>query len=399
MASSASNFIFSVLVARALDTSVLGIFATLMAIYSVVVGIGRAFTSEPMIFNEISVSKHQGGERAGANLSTNFVLGLFFGIIVFVGVAFLSRDYVLSVIFAIAMPLVLMQDGLRYVMIGEGAQKWAFASELLWLAVQVPLMVLLASQRSLTEFLLCWEVGAAASVLLGIWQTRARFALASCINWLKDVFRVGSVYAVDFVLSSGINQLTVFILVVSGGFQAAGDLRAAQILLTPIMVFTLGVSFALSPEVTRFARQGSKRGLRLTAAGYGVGVTALSVGWVLAVELLPTRVVAALLGESAIGGIDTLPFAAGAVCLLGISVGPGLALRAIGRVKNSMYIKAVMAPLTLVFVALGSGGYGAAGSQVGLMIGNSIRSISSWLLLSRSLSSFNSEAIRRSESV
>ncbi|WP_146176515.1 hypothetical protein [Rhodococcus sp. OK519] len=374
-------------------------FATLMAIYSVVVGIGRAFTSEPMIFNESSVAGHKGRMRSTANLSTNMVLGLFFGVIVFLVAIILSRDVLLSVVFASAMPLVLIQDGLRYVMIDEGAPKWAFASEVLWLAVQVPLMILIASQRSLTEFIICWEVGAAASVLVGVWRTGARFAIGSCVAWLKDGYRVGFVYAVDFMLSSGINQLTVFVLVITGGFQASGDLRAAQILLMPIMVFTLGVSFALSPEVTRFARQGSKRGLQLVAAGYGAGVTALSVGWVLAVGLLPSSVVSAMLGESAVGGLDTLPFAAGAVCLLGISVGPGLALRAIGKVKNSMYIKAVMAPITLVFVAIGSAGYGAGGSQVGLMIGNSIRSVSSWLLLSRSLSSFSPEARRSSESV
>lgn len=372
VASSGSNLAFSIIVARSIDTSLLGVFALLLAIFSIGIGIQRGFTAEPLIFKEAAVSELPSGPRQNSALNASALLAIVVsGLFIPLGLV-LMVDAKTMLIFAAMTPVALLQDSVRFALNDLGRSKVAFGIELVWIGVQIPLMVAFGSGE-LNRLIAFWGIGALCSCTLGLVVLKLSPSVASGLAWLKSSRKIAVVYCADFAVSSGINQLSVLILVLFAGYGAAGELRAAQILLTPLMVFTLGASFALGPESARLKKAGNLRALSRLPWIYALGVGIFGLASVAAIEIAPTSVLEFLMGESAEAGASLAPLAAGAICLMGMSVGSGLVLRAIGRVGQSVVAKAAIAPFTLLSVGVGSWLAGAAGSQIGLSAGNSIR--------------------------
>ncbi|MCZ4560900.1 hypothetical protein O4160_08595 [Rhodococcus sp. IEGM 1401] len=385
VASSGSNLAFSIIVARSIDTSLLGVFSLLLAIFNIGIGIQRGFTAEPLIFREATVSKLPSGPRQSSALNASALLAIVLSaLFIPLGLA-LMVDVKTMLIFAAMTPVALLQDTVRFALNDLGRSRAAFGIEVAWISVQIPLMVALGSGE-LNRLIAFWGIGALCSCAIGLAVLKVSPSVTSGLAWLKSSRKIGVVYCTDFAVSSGINQVSVLILVLMAGYGAAGELRAAQILLTPLMVFTLGASFALGPESARLRKAGNLRALRKLPWIYALGVGIFGLVSVAAIEIAPTPVLEFLMGESAESGASLAPLAAAAICLMGMSVGSGLVLRAIGRVGQSVVAKAVIAPITLMSVGLGSWLAGAAGSQIGLSAGNSLRVAASAILVRVNLS-------------
>jgi O-antigen/teichoic acid export membrane protein len=249
-------------------------------------------------------------------------------------------------------------------------------------------MLLVLERHSLSWLIVAWAIGASSSVIFGIIVLKPRVSLRLTVSWLGRVHRVGFHYLADFIVSGGLTQLVTFVVAIAAGFQAAGDLRAAQLLLTPLNMFTVSMTFALAPQVSRLAAIGDLKRLRRLPFQYGSTVALISILCVVFVSLLPDVVLKGLMGESMHGGLEVFPYAAFAMCIMGVAVGPGLTLRAVGKVRASMLIKAVTAPLTLVLVWFGATTSQAVGSQAGLAAGTLMRATGSRMLMTRALTDY-----------
>lgn len=383
IASSLSNLGLSVVVARSVQLEELGLFAILMATFNVAVGVVRAFGVEPLVYGEKTsrlVIDPYSSAFSGALLVTSGVVLLPVAPLLLMGV-----DVWTVVAFGFAMPFALLQDAVRFELNACRRARTAFVGELVWILAQFSTMFFLGSRGSIAPLVGFWGFGAFCSLVFGItcMKLRPRFGIA--LEWLRSTGKVGLAYAGDFCVSSGLNYVAVFVLVFSSGYSAAGELRAAQILATPLMIFTLGVSFAVAPEAARAARSGRLRTLSLLPWVYGGGVFAAGGVTVVVANLFPDSVMKSLVGDSGSEAQSLLPFVVLTVCLLGSSVGSGLVLRVLGEVRKSLAIKVAIAPFTLVAVWILSTMQGAVGSQLGLSSGNIVRTACSGLYVRKSL--------------
>lgn len=386
VASNASNLAFTIIVARTLETEALGVFATLMALFSLGVGGVRAFSSEPLIFDESAVRSWSGPRRHGSALTTALIVSIVIALLIIPICVVVGVSLQTTLLFCCVIPIVLIQDTVRFLLNDLEKQSWAVSIEIVWLVIQLPLMLTWGSDGSLNRLLVCWATGAATSVLVALFALRRNLSFGGGVQWLRSVFTVGRIYLVDFIVSSGTTQLSIFILVIVAGFDAAGELRAAQILLTPLLVFTLGASFALAPETAKMVRDKKFPSLRKLPIVYGSVVVALTAVTILLSLSLPLSFLSFIMGDSAEGGRRVVPYAAAAIGLMGLSVGSGLVLRALGKVRQSVAAKVIITPFTLLFVAVGAHLGAAIGSSVGLCVGNALRVFAASLLVSRSLS-------------
>jgi O-antigen/teichoic acid export membrane protein len=384
--SNASNFVLTVLVARTLDVAQLGVFAILMAVNGVAIGVVRAWTSEPMIFKEADTRQFNEGDKHSASLLSTVLVSVVVGFVSALTVSIVASDTPLAIAFGVAIFFAVVQDSVRFALVDSGKAAQAFGAEALWLLVEVP-VILAITPTELSQFVSAWGLGAAASVLCGFLILRPRLDARLAAKWVRSVKRVGPVYSVDYFVAGGLIPAVTFVVSAVSGLEASGWLRAAQMLLMPLSIFTMGMNFALIPEATRLVASGDVRASRRLPALYGACVVLVAVICIVVYQMLPSEISVALMGEAAEGGLTVLPFTAIALSVAAISVGPGLILRAMGMVRASMLIKVFAAPVTLIAVAVGAAWGGAIGSQVGLAGGTATRAVGSWVLMSSSLKS------------
>ncbi|MEE2060389.1 MATE family efflux transporter [Rhodococcus artemisiae] len=387
IASNGSNFILTVLIARALEVQSLGLFAILMSVNGFAIGIVRAWTSEPMIFKEASIRRLRSEARRSASLAMASLAGACIGFLAGLTIYLVSGDEWLALAFGVSLPFSIAQDSVRFSLVDAGKASHAFVAEVLWLLTEVLIILSFPKTMPFAAYVGAWGAGAALSVGFGYWRLRPRLSIRLIGSWIRSVRNVGSIYAVDYLAAGGLTAGVTFIVSAIAGLEAAGWLRAAQMLLMPLSVFTLGMNFALVPEVTRYASNGDVRSMKRLPVLYGLVVLAISIVCVTVYHFVPHTIIVQLMGDAAIGGMEVLPYAAVALAVSAISVGPGLVLRAVGRVRASMLIKVVAAPITLLAVATGASFGGAVGSQWGLAGGTALRGTWSWGLMLTSTSS------------
>jgi len=387
--SNASNFVLTVLVARALDVASLGVFALLMAVNGVAIGLARAWTSEPLIFKEASTRQFLEEDKYSAALLSTVAVSLVMGSVSALSVGLIASDLRLAIAFGVALSFAVVQDTVRFALVDSNRAAHAFGVEALWLLIEVPI-ILATTPAGLSQFVSSWGLGAAASVLAGLLILRPRLDLQLAMKWFRSVKSVGPIYSIDYVVAGGMTPAVTFVVSAVAGLEASGWLRAAQMFLMPLSIFTMGMNFALIPEATRFVASGDIRASRRLPTLYGILVVLVALLCVVIYEVLPSGIPVALMGDAAEGGLAVLPFTAIALSIAAISVGPGLILRAMGMVRVSMLIKVYAAPISLIAVAVGAAWGGAIGSQVGLSGGTSTRAVGSWILMSSSLKSRSS---------
>ncbi|NMM88407.1 hypothetical protein B2J88_29335 [Rhodococcus sp. SRB_17] len=383
IASNGSNFLLTVLVARAVSAADLGLFAILMAVNGLVVGIVRGFTSEPMTFGEESVSHYEGVRRHNAVVGSSALLAGAVSLLLLPVIGLITGNWILAATFTVAGALVGAQDAIRFVLVSTQRSRNALVLECVWIAVQLPLIWLTYDRHSVAWLVLCWTIGALCSVVYGIWCLRLSFSWRDCVSWIRDSFRIGLVYAFDYLLGGGIAQLVTFLVAAIAGLGAAGEYRGAQMLLMPLSILTLGLTFALSPEVARMAGRSEFRRLRSVPAMYATLIAVSGLVCVGTLSLLPSSVMTGLLGDAAPGASALLPSVALATCLVSMGVGPGLVLRAIGKVKEAFVLKSVTAPMSIGAVIVGCIYFGVIGSQIGLAIVACGRAVGMWVLMNR----------------
>ncbi|MFD5812153.1 MATE family efflux transporter [Rhodococcus aetherivorans] len=385
--SNSSNFLLTILVARSVGATELGTFAALMAASGLAIGVVRAWASEPMIFRERVVdsleAKNHHASVVAVTATIGTVIGGFLCVLVFVA----TKNPILAAVFGVSLPFAVTQDAVRFVLVDAGRARLAFGTELAWVAVQSSAILAIGSSAPLSGMLAAWGLGAATSVAVGVVNIGTPTEFRDLADWVRKVRRVSPVYMVDFLVAGGINQVVVFVIAATAGLEAAGYLRAAQLLLMPLTIFTLSMSFALAPEVTRAARSDNPGRLVRIPILYSSAIALIALVCVGVSDFLPIDTMSQLMGESVHGGVEVLPYAAIALAVAGISVGPGLVLRALGRVRASMVVKIVAAPVTLIAVAVAATAGGAIGSQIGLAFGTALRAAASGVLMLRATSS------------
>lgn len=380
VSSSLGSILVSLIAARGLNQNDFGLFAMVFALSTLLVGTVRAFTAEVLLFdppNSLILTRRTKIEGA---MSTSFAAAIIILLLSAATLAVAGRSMDLVVLVAICIAIPIIHDFGRYVLIGEGRGASAIFIELPALVVLSVALFASITAPGTSVVYGAWAISEVSAAAVTFWMLRSywRPTITSVVTWWDFVKRLGPRYIADFWLTNGLTSGGVFVVSVIAGPVAAGSIRAAQVLLTPTLLLTRAMSLALAPEMTRASSEGRRRRVRLIAVSLAGGAVAMTIFTLLVAALLPAGLFVLALGDNADTALNTLPAASFALAASGVAIAAGVGLRSQGAISYAVRSKVMTFPISAAGLIFGTLVGGAAGSQVGLAIGEALRSVLNW---------------------
>ncbi|MDD9379009.1 hypothetical protein M8Z33_20560 [Streptomyces sp. ZAF1911] len=380
-ASSATNILVLVLAARLSSAAGFADFTMVYVTFTVLLGLNMAYVGQTLVLEKddpgtgrLAAACRSGLAFTGAaSAAAGAVLALL-GLLLpgASGWAFLALGLVL--------PLVLLQDGLRYCFSALRAPQRALAADALRLACVVPALLLQPEGASAGRLVLVWGVSALPALALGLWLLRP--SVRGAATDLRPYLRrghLGQRFVVEFAVGNGSSQLAVLGLGVFATPLAVGALRGATTLFGPLNVlFNSANSFG--PPVV--GRASGKRGVvRLTALmGGALAVTGATWGAVL--YALPERAGRQLLGDTWQAAAALLPATGAQYAVMGLGTCALLTLRVLNP-KATLSLQVVFSLLSVGLLLGGYAVWGVAGAAWGLALGSASKAAAGWLRVAR----------------
>ncbi|MFG2878138.1 hypothetical protein ACGFYU_24550 [Streptomyces sp. NPDC048337] len=376
-ASSATNILVLVLAARLSSASGFADFSMVYVAFSVLLGLNMAYVGQSLVLEK--------GERLGAlcrsaaaftgaaSAAVGAVLALV-GLLLpgATGRAFLSLGLVL--------PLVLLQDGLRYCFSALRAPERALAADALRLVCVVAALAVQPAGASAGRLVLAWGLSALPALGVGLWLLRpyVRGSRADLRPYLRRG-HLGQRFVVEFAVGNGASQLAVLGLGVFATPLAVGALRGATTLFGPLNVLFNSAN-AFGPPV--LGRLGGKRATVRATVLLGAALAAVSAAWATALFLLPGRLGRELLGDTWSSASALLPATGAQYAVMGLGTCALLTLRVLAP-KSTLSLQVLFSLLSVALLLAGYLVGGALGAAWGLAAGSALKAAAAWTRVSR----------------
>ncbi|WP_235579023.1 MULTISPECIES: hypothetical protein [unclassified Rhodococcus (in: high G+C Gram-positive bacteria)] len=384
---SASNLAMSVTIASQVSQSAFGAFGLCFAIFVVFQGAARAFVGDAMLVKDPrAVGVETSGVGQGALLASLTIGVVGSAVSVISGLA--TAGDLSAGFFSLAciFPALILQDAIRYLFFSRQEPTLSLIADLTWVVVQASgYAILLANgSTSLSSYILVWGLGSVASIAYqSIVLFRKQHSIGSLSGWWVANKSISPKFLVEFVLLSSVQQGTIFVVVFFGDLLQAGALRAAQVLLGPVNILVLGVSVFVLPAVARIARSGNSQLIRLYAVRVSCTLSCLTLLYGAFIFFIPDSVGRLLLGSSWVAGNALAPALTGSIIFANLAYGATSALRGMKRATESLRMRCVTVPISLLSVIIGASQSGVTGAVIGLLLSSSINAILWWALFVR----------------
>lgn len=376
-ASSVTNFGLSVLAARLLGPSGLGVIAIGFSAYLIILGFERALLAEPAVI--VSSAKSQGA-RDGTTRSVvaaNIMFGCL-GTLALLSLGFsiggrIGRGLVL---FAPWLIPALLQDLWRMLLFRDGRGFAAASNDGFWVIGMLLGLPLAWNVRTDWAIAAWWGLGATCGGIAGFIQLRKRVeSPREAWLWItREAWPLGRWFAAEGAVYTAASQFVVFLVGGLLGTQAVGGLRSVQILFAPFAL--LGPAFALpglpliAGALQRSTEVGWRLALRLSAV-----LTVLAVGYLLASLVAGERLLSVLLGRDFVRyGYLIWPVGVQQV-LSATSSGFFLLLKAARRGRALLFYRSIVSLSTVVAVVVLAVPFRLLGAAWGLTSGTAIGSV------------------------
>ncbi|WP_029430301.1 hypothetical protein [Blastococcus sp. URHD0036] len=365
--SSIGNLGVSVLAAHLCSLTGFGVFATAMLVLLLATMAARSGHGEALVLR----IRDGGASPADVQDSTTSVVrlsgALGGGIAVLatvVGfVAGFGEGLTTVLVAAAALPLLCLQDHLRWIEYARGASQHALVNNALWTGTSLGALAAAAAvvphPVSAPLCLAAWAAGTIPGIAYGLRRTGVSLTPALRPGWLQRNRRLATPLFLDFTLTQATAQGATLVIAALAGPLDMAAIRKGQIWLGAAAVATTGLLAALQPLLAqRAAVQGHAATVRLGTLLGLAGMAGLLL-YGLVVALLPGDLARVLVGE---GWDEARPFVwplavQAAAGLLGGCW--GLSLRVTGRLAAQVRWRTVLGPLSLVVVAVVTAGAGA----------------------------------------
>ncbi|MFI1850822.1 hypothetical protein [Streptomyces sp. NPDC020480] len=372
-ASSMSNFVVGIYVARSLGVAAFGVFSLAWVTYGVVLNVSRGLATDPLVVRFSGVPAASWRAAVARSSGTALGLGAALGApCLVVGLALGGSVGSAFAVLGVVLPALLLQDAWRFAFFAAGSGRKAFVNDLVWGVALVPAMVVAARVGSVAAYLLAWGASAAVAAGYGCLQSGIRPRMPEARGWLREQRDLGYRYLVENVALSGASQLRAYGLGAIVGLGAVGAVRGAELLMGPFLAVLMGLSLVTVPEAARVLRQAPHR-LGTFCLLLGGGQAAAALLWGVALLLMPDR-----LGELMLGGVWPsasqliVPITLG-VAGAGLGTGAAAGLRALAAARRSLRCQ--------LFASAGYVGGGLGGAAVAGAVG------SAWGVAAATLSS------------
>lgn len=366
--SAGTNAALSFIVANSVDETSFGGFAVAFTVFSLAIGLSRAFSTSPLAIRFSDVPEGDYRAAAGAAVGTAVTMGLIGSGLALVGAALVDGVAGQSLLaLAVVLPGLLAQDAWRYVFIAAGRPAAAVVNDGAWAVVQIAAVVALvtAGASSVALLILAWGVSAAAAALLGVRQGRSWPHVRRARSWLRDHRDLTGYVAAEFATLQFLQQGALLVIATIGSLATIGALRGAQVLLGPVAILAVAAFGFAVPELSRRRRRFNRKQWLMWSGTMSLVVALLGLTWGLFFLLAPDAVGETLLGSTWPGTQTVL--VPGIVQSFSAALGVGFAsaLYAMDRAPLTMIVHVPQA--TLMFL-LGVGGavlHGAQGAAWG----------------------------------
>lgn len=357
--SSVSNFLLVAVVAHTSSVAAFGAFSLAYVVVVFFLGLERALVGEVLLVR--SSAEEGAPSEFGAVLGVGLLLGLL-GALGFVGASFFFPDHgAIWVVLGLALPLVLVQDVIRYVLICCQRSAWALLLDIVWAVVSAGAMIGLAALgRSNTWVVAGWLVGAAVSLAIGLGVVRTAPHPRAGIAWFRANRPLSLRYGAEFASLNASTALVWFVLTIPLGTVGVAALRGAALLFSPLNAAFNAIRIAVIPDLVRSRGTTRYRRSLLEAVG---ALAVLALLWGGGALLLPAGLGRTVLGSTWEAAADLRPAAfVQALAMVGYTV--VLAhFRATQANTSSSRMRGLLALLTVVVptsLALAAGVAGAA---------------------------------------
>lgn len=385
--SSLTNFAIGLLLARSLSLSEFGAFGIAFSAYLLALAVSRSMATEPLVvrYSSVGLSRWVSGTRAASGFAVG--LGTVFSTAAVVA-AWFSPPALSSALVALAItfPGLLLQDAWRFAFFARGNGRNAFLNDLIWALVLLPVFAVLILGNKVTVFLgvLAWGASATVAGLFGIYQARVFPNPGAMREWFRDHRDLIPRFAVEELALSFAHQLKYLGLGAVADLAAVGAFRAAEVLLGPSRILTLGVRVVAIPEAVRLLNHSRQRFLVVIASASSLlGATLLSIGVV--AYLLPNPIGELLLGPAWRAAQPIVLPVAISISAGGITMGAVVALRALQAARESMRMRLLFSGCMLSGAVLGGAAAGAAGAAWTVSVVSTLGSGLWWAVLLRTV--------------
>lgn len=241
-----SNLVVTLAVARGGGSPALGAFTVAFAAYLVVLGCSRSLVSEPLL-------TVPDPDRASEAPAVGIVVLFGAGCAVVVGLVGLLLGRGELVVVGVALPVLLLQDTLRYQAFRRGKPAVAALLDGGWLLGSVLAWPLVVASGSPTVAALCWGGGALLGVLVSWPASRPRISAPSSAIawWRRDARSVAVPLLLDSVIVAVSSQALIFVLAWMAGDSDLGTLRAGQIYFAPLLLVLAALALPLIPRLAQ----------------------------------------------------------------------------------------------------------------------------------------------------
>lgn len=293
--SSLTNIVVTVVAARNLSVAQFGAFSLAFAIYVFVAGAFQSFIGQTIVLKTNPSQYFLGAARVAV------VGSLLAGACIFSVAISIAHSELQNALAAVSLllPLLVLQDTLRFFYASVQKPQLALASDLLWFLVAISTATLLvpsfADGGSAVTYLLVWGLGAVPALLPSLFLRRLGGQLTQRLS-LHTMRRgyLGHRFGIEFLAIQGGAQIPILLFGFLGDVISAAALRAASTVFGPLNVaFNAAQNFAV-PIVKQLRVEVQTR-----VCLYGsciISIASLFLG--LTLLFSPARFGTALFGES-----------------------------------------------------------------------------------------------------
>ncbi|MFD7609934.1 hypothetical protein [Streptomyces sp. NPDC059828] len=281
----------------------------------------------------------------------------------------------------LVLPLVLVQDALRYAFSTLRRPGLALAADSLRLLCVVPALLFQPQHTAPGLLVAVWGLSAVPALLIGLrllWP-HVRGARADLRPYVRRG-HLGQRFVVEFAVGNASSQLAVLGLGLFAAPLAVGALRGATTLFGPLNVLFNSVN-AFGPPL--LGRLGGRRATARAAAVLGLLLCGVGLAWGLVLYALPDGVGRGLLGDTWQSAAALLPATGAQYAVMGLGTCALVTL----RVLSPRATLSVQVLFSLLSVVLMLGGYlltgSALGAAWGLAAGSALKAVAAWTRVAR----------------
>ncbi|MFF7754102.1 hypothetical protein ACFZCP_33790 [Streptomyces sp. NPDC007971] len=384
-ASSISNFVVGIYVARSLGVTAFGVFSLAWVTYGVVLNVSRGLATDPLVVRFSGVPDTSWRGAVARSTGTALGVGTIIGVVcLLAGLGLGGRVGPAFAALGVMLPGLLLQDAWRFSFFAAGTGRKAFVNDVVWGVALAPAMVVAARAGSVAAFVLAWGASATLAAGFGYVQSGIRPRMTEARGWLREQRDLGYRYLVENVSLSGASQLRAYGLGAIVGVSAVGAVRGAELLMGPFLAVLMGLSLVTVPEAARVLRRAPHQLGRFCLL-LGAGQAAGALLWGSALLLIPGRLGALVLGGVWHSSSQLIVQITLSVAGAGLGTGAAAGLRALGAARRSLRCQLFA---SACYVGGGLGGaaaVGTAGSAWGVAAATISGSAVWWLQLRSAL--------------